>query len=89
MLNYDSGSLIEIVSGWAVEDLFYNGTEKLSFDIVNERIRYLDGVKLLGKIVLVVDYVDDGSGYSGKTRIELMISFSWHSRADIFLMLLG
>ncbi|MEX0568827.1 MAG: MJ1477/TM1410 family putative glycoside hydrolase [Candidatus Njordarchaeota archaeon] len=78
LLEYDNGSLLEMVSGWAVEDLFYNGLEKLSFDITNERTKYIDRVRSSGKFVLVVDYVDDGSGYSGenKNRIDDFIQLS-------------
>lgn len=72
LLEYDNGTLLKIISGWAVEDLFYNGTEPLPEYITNERMYYLDKVLNAGEVVLVVDYVDDGSGYIGtnKERID-------------------
>jgi len=76
LLEYDNGTLLNIVSGWAVEDLFYNETEPLPENITQERIQYLDKVHSRGKIVLVVDYVDDGTGYKGenKERIDDFIA---------------
>ena len=61
-----------------MEDLFYNGTEKLPEHITSERIYYLDEAKKRGKVVLVVDYVDDGLGYVGDNlnRIEDFISLA-------------
>lgn len=76
ILKYDSGELLEIVSGWAAEDLFYDGTEKWGEEdaawISSHRLPYLDLVISEGKPVLSVDYVDDGSGYAdaNKRRID-------------------
>ena len=73
---YDNGTLINIISGWAAEDLFYNGTEPWNNEdmswILKNRIPYLDMVLSKGKPVFSVDYVDDGSRYSGinKERIN-------------------
>ena len=62
LLEYDrNGELLNTVSGWAVEDLFYDETEKKSDEEIKERTKYLDKVKYSGKFVLVVDYVDDGT----------------------------
>ena len=72
ILKYDDGSILDVVSGWGVEDIFYNGTQLWSEDewehIVEERMPYLKMVLSSGKPVLSVEYVDDGSGYVGKNR---------------------
>ncbi|QDA31525.1 hypothetical protein FH039_07830 [Thermococcus indicus] len=59
LLDYDNGSLLRTVSGWASEDVFYDGLEPSPW--VSEKVPLLDGVVKAGKIVLVVDYVDDGT----------------------------
>jgi len=71
LINSDS-SLLNIISGWAAEDLFYDGVDPIPPSIIRERTRYLDAVHAAGKPVFSVDYVDDGSGYSGdnKERID-------------------
>lgn len=67
LLEFDNkGALVSVVSGWAVEDLFYNGTEPATEDEINERTYYLDRVQSKGKPIFSVDYVDDGSGYAGE-----------------------
>ena len=76
ILRYDDGTLVDIISGWASEDLFYNGTvprDSSDMDwIIENRIKYLDSVIAAGKPVFSVDYVDNGGGYSGsnKERID-------------------
>ncbi len=73
LIYYDNtGELLREVSGWGVEDLFYNGTLPQPSEITAERCQYLDLVKNSGRIVLSVDYVDDGTGYQegNKTRID-------------------
>ncbi len=71
ILKYDR-SLLNIVSGWAAEDLFYNGTtpydETEAEWILHNRIPYLDTVLSHNKFVLSVDYVDDGTGYRGENK---------------------
>jgi len=75
ILAYDE-SLINTVSGWGAEDIFYNGTQEYGPEdmswIFKNRIAYLDLLVSKGKLVLSVDYVDDGSGYVGanKRRID-------------------
>jgi len=69
LLEYDKeGKLLSLVSGWAVEDLFYDGVNPLPLNITLERTRYLDRVVKAGKPVFVVDYVDDGTGYLGENK---------------------
>ncbi|WP_456367601.1 MJ1477/TM1410 family putative glycoside hydrolase [Thermococcus sp.] len=58
LLEYD-GRLLNVVSGWASEDVFYNGLEPSPWR--DEKLPLLDGVVKAGKPVLVVDYVDDGT----------------------------
>ena len=59
LLDYDNGSLLAAVSGWASEDVFYDGLEPSPW--TKEKVPRLDRVVKAGKPVLVVDYVDDGS----------------------------
>lgn len=66
ILDYDNGTLLRTISAWGVEDLFYNGSERLPEAITEERVRYLRLVREQNKPVLVVDYVDDGTGYQGE-----------------------
>ncbi len=72
LLEWDDGSLLQSISGWAVEDLFYIETTPADSQWVEERLRYLETLTLRGLTVLVVDYVDDGSGHAGENleRIE-------------------
>jgi cysteinyl-tRNA synthetase len=76
ILEYDDGTLLNIISGWSGEDLFYDRTEKWSNEdmkwISENRISYLDMVLSKGKPVFSVGYVDDGSRYAGtnKERID-------------------
>ena len=59
LLEYDNGRLLEAVSGWASEDVFYDGLEPSPWR--DEKVPLLDRVVEAGKLVLVVDYVDDGT----------------------------
>ncbi|WP_457751369.1 MJ1477/TM1410 family putative glycoside hydrolase [Thermococcus sp.] len=59
LLNYDNGSFLATASGWASEDVFYNGLGPSPWTA--EKVPLLDRVVKAGKIVLVVDYVDDGT----------------------------
>ncbi len=76
ILKYDNGTLINIISGWGVESIFYNTTERWNDEdmnlILENRLPYLDMVLSKGKPVFSVDYVDNGSGYLGtnKERID-------------------
>ncbi len=64
--------LAGIVSGWAAEDVFYNGLEKNPEEEVSWRVEKLQKILKEGKFVLSVDYVDDGSGFSGANRERIM-----------------
>ncbi len=66
IVEWDDGTLGDFISGWAVEDLFYDGTAPIDSQWVEERMKYLRPFVQKGAMVLVVDYVDDGSGHDGE-----------------------
>ncbi|GAB6065547.1 endo alpha-1,4 polygalactosaminidase [Aquifex pyrophilus] len=72
ILKYDDGSLENEVSGWGSEDVFFNGltswNEEEQEYIKKKRIPYLKRLVDKGKIVLSVEYIDDGTGYRGKNK---------------------
>ncbi len=70
--------LLRFVNGIGVEDLWYNGTREKKSSEIATRLKYIRKFDKAGKIVLVIDYVDDGRGYSGENlkRIESFISKS-------------
>jgi cysteinyl-tRNA synthetase len=77
LLDYDhDGSYLEIISGHAVEDIWYDGISPQPITEVNERISLLRKIIKSDKIVLAVEYIDDGSGYKGanKMRIDKFVS---------------
>jgi len=51
--------ILTTVSGWASEDVFYNGLEPSPW--TTEKVPLLERVVNAGKPVFVVDYVDDGT----------------------------
>ncbi len=61
---YDYGRLLGLITGWAAEDLFYNDTipwPPTTMDtIYEERLSLLEPIVACNKIVLSVDYVDNG-----------------------------
>ncbi len=67
----DTGELLREISGWGVEDLFYDGTLPQPPELTEERCQYLDIVRNSGRFILSVDYVDDGSGYQGSNRVRI------------------
>lgn len=71
LIEYDN-TILDVISGWAVEDLFYDGLNPIPSSTTRERVHYLDIIRNAGKPVFVVDYVDDESGYTGsnKERID-------------------
>ena len=72
ILAFDDGELLNAISGWAAEDLFYDATHRWSSEdsawIAEHRFPLLDRVLHHQKPILSVDYVDDGSGYTGANR---------------------
>jgi cysteinyl-tRNA synthetase len=61
ILDFDDGQLVSVVSGWAVENLFYLKTTPLEENETRSRLEYLIRLNREGKFILSVDYVDDGS----------------------------
>ncbi len=72
LIQFDS-SIVRTVSGWAAEDIFYDGTDTIPESERAERINLLSQVVRAGKPVLSVDYVDDGTGYTGENMDRI-----WH-----------
>ncbi|HDO19642.1 MAG TPA: hypothetical protein ENG74_02840 [Thermoplasmatales archaeon] len=68
LLEFDNGSLLDAISGWAVEDLFYDGIALIPANDTYERTYYLDKIVSIGKPVLCVDYIDTGTGYHGANK---------------------
>jgi cysteinyl-tRNA synthetase len=69
LLAYDKdGSYLRTISGIGVEDLFYDEITPYPVSESVYRIKYLDKIKAADKTVLVVDYVDDKSGYKGRNK---------------------
>ena len=72
ILDYDaSGALLATISGFGIEDLFYTGLRRNPPELIAERTAYLDRVTAVGKVILSVDYVDDGQGYRGENRARI------------------
>ena len=77
ILDYDTDhSFLNTISGIGIEDLFYDGLDPVPQEETSYRIGYLERIRKAGKPVLVVDYVDDGTGYTGsnKARIDSFIA---------------
>ncbi len=72
LIKFDNENyLLKAVSGWSVEDFFYDETEIIPSEIVQERVRFLDIVISEGKPVFSVDYVDNNEGgEENKKRID-------------------
>jgi cysteinyl-tRNA synthetase, unknown class len=73
LLPYDTtGSFLKEISGVGVESLYYNGVQAQDPGGIAGRTANLDKVVAVGKPVLVIDYINDGSGYQGnnKDRID-------------------
>ncbi len=69
IIDFDNNSeFINSISGIGIEDLFFNETEEVKESERDYRIEFIDKIKGYGKYVFSVDYVDDGSGYSGKNK---------------------
>ncbi|AMQ18027.1 MJ1477/TM1410 family putative glycoside hydrolase [Thermococcus peptonophilus] len=75
LLVYDDGRLLKTISGWASEDVFYDGLEPSPW--TEEKVLYLERVIKAGKFVLVVDYVYRG----GNSPEELSLVKDFISKA--------
>jgi cysteinyl-tRNA synthetase, unknown class len=73
LLPYDTtGKFLQEISGVGVESLYYNGLQAQDAEGIAERSTNLNKVVAAGKPVLVIDYINDGSGYQGgnKARVD-------------------
>jgi cysteinyl-tRNA synthetase len=89
ILAYDlDGSYLNTISGIGVEDLFYDALTPQPVQSTQYRLQWLNQIKTANKPVLVVDYVDDGSGYTGanQTRIN---NFLNQARSNGYLPYVG
>jgi cysteinyl-tRNA synthetase, unknown class len=69
LIPYDNtGKFLREISGLGVEDLYYNEKIPQSAASIAIRTANLNKAIAAGKPVLVIDYVDDGSGYQGQNR---------------------
>jgi cysteinyl-tRNA synthetase, unknown class len=72
LLRFDKdGSFLKNISAVGVEDLYFDETSSNSSDSINYRTTDLNKVTAAGKPVLVIDYVDDGSGYQGNNKLRI------------------
>lgn len=72
ILDHDThGTFLNTISGIGIEDLFYNETDPVENVSTSYRITFLDAISAEGKPVIVVDYVDDESGYSGENQVRI------------------
>ena len=76
--------ILNLIDGIGVEDLFYDGVDPIDEREVEERLGVLREYSSAGKRVLVVDYVDDGSGYEGD-NLERIEDFIKRSRREGFV----
>lgn len=77
IFDYDSDNkFFESISGVGAESVWYYETSLKEQNEIEFRLNYLRNYVKHNKIVLVVDYLDDGSGYSGsnKQRIDDFVS---------------
>ncbi len=80
-----TGKLLETISGFGIEDLWYDETTRKREAEIAFRLKYLQRVREAGKFIMVIDYVDDPS--TGKVANKERIadfrqrcqkeSFSW------------
>lgn len=69
LLKYDTdGSFLRTISGVGVESLYFDQTSAQSSESINYRSADLNKVTAAGKPVLVIDYINDGSGYQGENK---------------------
>ncbi len=81
LLEYDNGTLLATVSGWASEDVFYDGLEPSPW--TTEKVPLLKRVVEAGKPVFVVDYVDDGT--RSEENLSRILDFIEKARREGFI----
>ena len=72
IVRYKNGAILSAIDGIGVESLFYDGTTPQPDSATGHRLFYLSRFHSSGKLVLVVEYADDGSGFAGDnaSRVE-------------------
>ncbi len=68
---YDNGSLLEAISAIGIESLWYEGINPVPESQVGERLEYIEEISSTGIPVLLVEYVDDGTGYRGENEARI------------------
>jgi cysteinyl-tRNA synthetase len=81
LLEYDDGRLLGATSGWASEDVFYDGLEPSPW--TDEKVPYLDRAIKAGKFVLVVDYIYTGN--SSPEELSLVKDFLSKARERSYI----
>lgn len=72
LIPYDKdNSYLKNISGMGIESLFYRETSSQSSAGIQYRSENLNKITAAGKPVLVIDYVDDGSGYQGNNKLRI------------------
>ena len=63
-----NGAFMNAIDGVGAESVWYHETKLKSSNSANYRLQYLRKVIANNKMVLTVDYVDDGSGFVGENK---------------------
>jgi cysteinyl-tRNA synthetase, unknown class len=72
LLPYDTtGKFLKEISGVGVESLYFNGVQAQDPGSIAGRSTNLNKVVAAGKPVLVIDYINDGSGYQGSNKVRI------------------
>jgi cysteinyl-tRNA synthetase, unknown class len=72
LLPYDTtGKFLQGISGVGVESLYYEKTNPQSEESIAYRSANLNKVVAAGKSVLVIDYLNDQSGYQGSNKARI------------------
>jgi cysteinyl-tRNA synthetase, unknown class len=72
LLPYDTtGKFLQQISGVGVESLYYEKTDRQSEESIAYRSANLNKVVAAGKPVLVIDYINDQSGYQGSNKARI------------------
>jgi cysteinyl-tRNA synthetase, unknown class len=72
LLPYDTtGKFLQQISGVGVESLYYNTTIPQSEESIAYRSVNLNKIVAAGKPVLVIDYINDQSGYQGSNKARI------------------
>jgi cysteinyl-tRNA synthetase, unknown class len=82
LLQYDTdGSFLRTISAVGVESLYFDQTSSQNMASINYRSTNLNKVTATGKPVLVIDYINDGSGYQGNNKLRIDSFWSQATKA--------